>query len=143
MYNTHLWVWEDNKSPKVTPKSYAYSLEVVKNGKVIKRDAREGSMDASWHGLVLEVIAEALERFTLNAEVTIHSSNKWVLDRIDKNLAEWEKNGFVSKKGEEIKNADLWRRVAKKRHMLKLHTEHVGIEDSVKLMEHTISWGKE
>ena len=99
-------------------------------------------MDASWHQAELEMIAMALERFTANAEVTIHSSNKWVLDRIDKDLAKWEENGFRTKKGEEIKNADLWKRIAAKRHMLKITTEYVGMEDSVKLMEHTISWGK-
>lgn len=142
MDKVDLWVWEDNKSPKETPKSYACSLETIRQGRSVRK-AWEGERNASWHGLVLYAIAEGLERFRLNAEVTIRSSNKWVLDRIDQNLEEWEKNGFKTKKGEEIKNADLWKRIAKRRHMLLIRTKYMGAEDSVELMRHTINWGKE
>lgn len=142
MYRTDLWCWVDNKSPAVTPKTFAYSLETVSGGKTVRR-SKEGSIDTSWHQAELEMIAEALERFTVNAEVVIHSSNKWVLDRIENNLADWEENGFKTKKGEGIKNADLWKRIAKKRRMLVVRTKYVGMEESTELMRHTISWGRE
>lgn len=140
MYKVDLWVWVDSKTITVTKKGYAYSIETEKNG-ATSRVAAEGEEEGTWGQVTLTAIAEALERFKASAEVTIHAENKWVLDMIEGSLDRWEKEGFRTRKGEPIKHEDLWRRIAEKKHALKLDVDYVG-SGSRALLEHTIEWGK-
>lgn len=65
-------------------------------------------------------ILAGLEKLEENALVYIYTDNRSVLTLAAHNLAQWEKNGFMTTKNKPVANADLWERIAIKKHSFKL-----------------------
>ncbi|MDO4803346.1 MAG: hypothetical protein Q4A32_00830 [Lachnospiraceae bacterium] len=150
MYKADVWVWVDSKGWKESPKRYHYSVEGEFKGKALRsfgctqdENGEEVAVSATWDRITLMGIAEALERFRQNAEVTIHCENYGVLSSIEHDLERWKGNGFIGSTKKEIKNVDLWRRVAAKSNMLKLVTDHVGFDRVDELRNHVFAKEKE
>lgn len=150
MYKADVWIWTDSKGWKESPKRFHYSVECEQKGKVIRRfgytqdeAGEEVAVSATGDRITLMGMVEALERFTQNAEVTIHCENYGVLSSIVHDLERWENNGFIGSQKKEIKNADLWRRIAAKTHMLKLVTDHVGFDRVDELSAHVFAEERE
>ena len=139
MYSCDVWIWVDDKSRKETAKTYAYSLEtVLQHGACIrKRDCKQ--IVGTWNRATLLAIAEALERFKTNAEVTIHSENQWILNMMERYLLVWEGSDFWKSKNEKVANEEEWRRIAKMNHSLKLLYDRIGFDRSEELKHHVIS----
>ena len=90
MYKVDLWVWTDSRSPKEDLKAYAYSIEMRRPSGEIYRKTGEDNISGTWNKATLTAIANALERFSANAEVTIHTENRWVMNMMEHNLMVWE-----------------------------------------------------
>lgn len=138
MYKVDLWVWTDSREQASSLKGYAYSIETkLANGKIHRVavdnsiGAYEGSgMEGTWNKVILVAITEAVGRFKTNAEVIIHSENRWVLNMIKHFLGKWEERGFLKANGEELENVEEWRKIAKASHSLKIEIDPVGYDRS-------------
>lgn len=142
MYQADIWVWTDSKSQAQNEKGYAYCIEsVLKSGKKIRvfedqtlrEDGTYGGAVGTWNRVVLLAIAEALERFRANAEVTIHSENRWVMNMLAHHLKAWEAADFKKRNKEAVANEEEWRRIAKCAHSMKLLIDPVGMDRSPEL----------
>lgn len=150
MYNAEVWVWVDSKYWKESPKRYHYSVEGEYKGKPHRifgctqnEKGEEIPVNATYDRITLMGIAEALGRFKQNAEVTIHCENYGVLSSIVHDLNRWERNGFIGCQKREVKNADLWREIVAKSHMLKLKTDHVEIDRVQEIAVHVFAEERE
>lgn len=154
MHRADIWVWTDNRSQAQTNKGYAYCIEsVLANGKThrvyedktINGDGTYGGIVGSWNKVVLVAIAEALERFRMNAEVTIHSDNRWALNMLKNHLPEWEKADFRKRNNEAVANEAEWRRIAKcgHEHGLQFEIDPVGFDRSPELYRKVFAGDKE
>ena len=138
MHKVDVWVWTDNRSAQVSPKGYAYSIEMEIAGRFVRKGG-EGEIAATWNRATLIAIAEALERFSGKAEVIIHSENFFVMNMLEHHLPIWEKDGFRKRDGKEIANKAEWERIAKKKQLLRIETDTVGFDRSKELMDHALA----
>ena len=136
MYKVDLWVWTDSRSPKEDLKAYAYSIEMKRLSGEIYRKTGEDNISGTWNKATLTAIANALERFSANAEVTIHTENRWVLNMMEHNLMIWEGADFWKSSKEKVANEEEWRRIAKAGHSLKLVADPIGFDRSELLYKH-------
>ena len=136
MYKVDLWIWTDSRSPKEDLKGYAYSIEMKRLSGEIYRKTGEDNISGTWNKAVLTAIANALERFSLNAEVTIHTENRWVMNMMEHNLMVWEGADFYKNPKEKVANEAEWRRIAKAGHSLKLVCDPIGFDRSQELYRH-------
>ena len=122
MMQTHIYIAVDSCSPRSSEKNYSYILECIVSGEPVTRDGY-GQTEGSYHKAVLEALADALERFTKECDITIHSENDFVLNMLTMNLPAWAENGFLTAKGKPVANQEQWMRVheASKKHVI--HTE--------------------
>ena len=136
MYKVDLWIWTDSRSPKEDLKGYAYSIEMKRPSGEIYRKTGEDNISGTWNKATLTAIANALERFSANAEVTIHTENRWVLNMMEHNLMIWEGADFWKSSKEKVANEEEWRRIAKAGHSLKLVADPIGFDRSELLYKH-------
>lgn len=136
MYKVDLWVWTDSRSPKEDLKAYAYSIEMRRPSGEIYRKTGEDNISGTWNKAVLTAVANALERFSANAEVTIHTENRWVMNMMEHNLMVWEGADFYKNPKEKVANEAEWRRIAKAGHSLKLVCDPIGFDRSQELYRH-------
>lgn len=61
----------------------------------------------------MEIMAviKALDTLIVGCRVELFSDSKYVLDSIHLRLSTWQRNGWKTKKGDAVKNRDLWERV--------------------------------
>lgn len=138
MYKVDLWVWVESRDPAENQKFNAYCLELDRNGRSIRRTG-EGQALASWNKATLTAIAEGLERFTANAQVVIHSENRWVLNMLKNRLDIWEAADFWKNKKEKIANESEWRRIAKAKHSLVITIDPIGFDRAKELMDRALN----
>ena len=142
MHKVDVWIWTDSRYAKESKKCYAYSVEGTFRGRPYRKYGKieeENPVDATYNKITLLAIAEALERFHKNAEVTIHCENGWVLDMIDNRLMLWEGSDFYNSRNSKIENEAEWRRIAVKAHSLKLVTDRVGFDRCELLAKHAFA----
>lgn len=137
MYKVDVWVWVDSRDTAENVKFYAYCLEMDRAGAKIRRND-DGQIRGTWNKATLYALAEALERFTANAEVTVHSENRWVLNMLQNYLDTWEGADFWKSKTEKIANEDEWRRIAKAKHGLVIVTDPIGFDRAKELMDRSL-----
>ena len=100
--------------------AYGWVLESVReNGERDPRTidniaVRENVTDRD---LVLEAIAESLGRLNTSCEVTVYLDPEYLVEVFPTPwqqgwVDEWEKNGWKTSKGADVKNADLWKKAA-------------------------------
>lgn len=117
MFEVKLYVYVDALDPHKSKKEYTYCLEC--NGKKLKGS---GIAYETWHGAQLEAMVKGLGRLTENCTVTIYSEDKWVLNMINHELQKWSENGFKNYKGDEIANAEKWRKIQQRSRSARLLT---------------------
>lgn len=124
MYDVKLWVMADCRTPGETRKKYAYWLEC--NGRHVEDS---GEITATWNGTILEAIVKGLERIRANCSVTICTGNGWILNMIENNLEKWAENDFRNYKGDEIANADKWRKIQQYARSIRLLGKRLEVDD--------------
>lgn len=97
-------------SPANTRKSkkrYGFVLECIIGDLPYTRD-QFGEVEDTYNAAVLKVINSALRRMNRSCEIHLYTENTYVLGMIEKNLDLWAGNGFVTSKGEPLKNREEW-----------------------------------
>jgi ribonuclease HI len=88
-----------------------------------ERELCGGEDETTNNRMELMAAIVALETLKERCSVNLHTDSKYVMDGIQKWLANWKKNGWRTAAKKPVKNADLWERLdeATKRHETKWH----------------------
>lgn len=74
-------------------------------------DLKITETEGTYNHCMLETLDAALSRMQKASELHIHSANLYILDMLEKNLANWAENGFANRKGEPVKDKEYWKSV--------------------------------
>lgn len=93
---------------------YIYVLEwICSSGQPVTRDAIGAREDKKETALVLDALADALARLRLPCVLEIYTGCRQVKNAVDNGwLDAWERNGWKTAKGEDIRHRQQWERVA-------------------------------
>ena len=82
------------------------------------------SLMATQNNMIINTMIAALDRFTRPAEITIHIESDWIIGRLvriegrdgtpENNLDIWQRNGWKTARGTEVKNRNEWQRLYNK-----------------------------
>ena len=117
MFSTEIYITQNTAAPRRQRRRYGY---------VITLDGRDytrtgfGEVEGTYHHATLTAILEALDRFSANCQVTIHSEDAWVLKMLLNALPRWHENGYQTSKGDRIKDAELWEHLFDKQQYQKI-----------------------
>lgn len=120
MYRAHIYIETDTRNPNVVPRQYGYVLSA--DGHAQTREAF-GQITGTYHEAVLTAACRALTRFTQNCEIVIHTQDGYVAGMYGYRLPDWETNGYLTKQGRPVKDADLWHEI-----YLKTRKHKIGFE---------------
>ena len=80
--------------------------------------------EATKNNAVITTMIAALDRFTRPADITIHIESDWIIGRLiriegkdgtpESNLDVWQRNGWKTARGTEVKNRNEWQRLYNK-----------------------------
>ena len=80
-------------------------------------------VEATENNAVITTMIAALDRFTRPADITIHIENEWIIGRVtriegkdgpESNLDIWQRAGWKTARGTEVKNRAEWQRLYNK-----------------------------
>lgn len=103
MQQVKIYIETDSSSPKATEKHYGYVLEVMVSGQAVTREGF-GKITGTYHQTVLTALAKALDRFNQSCEVCICTEDDFVLNMLERNLAIWAGNEFLTSKRKPVAN---------------------------------------
>ena len=82
------------------------------------------SFMATENNVIINAMIAALDRFTRPADITIHIESEWIIGRVtriegkdgipENNLDIWQRNGWKTARGTEVKNRGDWQRLYNK-----------------------------
>ena len=110
MFRVKIYIATDSSSPKVTEKYYGYVLECSVSGEAQTREGF-GTITGTYHQAVLTALAEALERFNQSCEVCVCAEDDFVLNMLERNLAVWAGNEFLTSKKKPVANQEEWKKI--------------------------------
>ena len=100
--------------------AFIWLLEMQSSKGPVTRSEKKSVLNVTGRIAELMALIKALERMTKPCEIMLHVSNSNLAKTIDKGwLDTWAESGFIDAKGEEVKDADRWRRFHE---LLKQHT---------------------
>lgn len=70
-----------------------------------------GELETTNNRMELMAAIQALEALKRQAQVTLYTDSKYVMDGLQKWLPNWKKNGWKNAAKKPVKNADLWQRL--------------------------------
>ena len=108
MYSVHIYIEQNTGTPRRQRRRYGYVITL--DGRDYSRTGF-GETDGTYHHATLTALTEALERFHANCRITVHANDPWVLDMIGKRLSQWHENGYRTKAGAAVIDADLWEKL--------------------------------
>lgn len=107
MQQVKIYIETDSSSPKATEKHYGYVLEVMVSGQAVTREGF-GKITGTYHQTILTALAKALDRFNQSCEVCICTEDDFVLNMLERNLAIWAGNEFLTSKRKPVANQQEW-----------------------------------
>lgn len=113
MFEINLYIETTVKGPGQRDGKWSYVLEYrLSSGRLHTRSECGFEQDSTANRLVLLALKESLSRIRKPSTVVIHTDNTFFESVIRQDwIAEWESGAWKNKKGQDIKNADLWKMV--------------------------------
>lgn len=107
MQEVNIYIELDSIGPRTRQGRYGYVLECG-------QETREGFGYAEGTVIArfLQAAGEALGRINKPCAVNIFLRNRWLAHAINNEIPVWQRQGWKNAKGEEIKNRELWQRLA-------------------------------
>lgn len=106
MFEVHIYISTDQKSPRPARRKYGYILETRIRGKLRTRKGF-GSIEGTYHRTVLTALAEAMGRINQSCRVHIHTEDTFILNMLGNNVHKWTEKGFEG----EIANKEEWQQL--------------------------------
>lgn len=79
----------------------------TKNGEEATLSDFEVEKDITPHEIEMVAMIRAMERLNRECEITVIAGNTYI-ENMEKNIRKWKENGWVTARGEEVKNKHLW-----------------------------------
>lgn len=121
----NIYIETDNGSRKMIYRGYGAVVEFIrKNGEPETREAY-GACYGTWNLAYIEALTDALKILTKPCEVTIHAANKFVCESLGNGrVEEWKSDGWKTKKGDPVVNAEEWKELLSASKMHTVSFEH-------------------
>lgn len=101
------------QSFKRAGRAVGYVLELVDiEGTTVATATNWEWQVSTWNEGILQAFVSALGRLKSPCEVHLYTQNRTILDLFDNNLDKWMQTGYRNSRGQEIRNAQLWRQLA-------------------------------
>lgn len=114
MFEVHIYITIDKKTPRPQERNYGYVLET----KVLENTrTREGfgTINGTYHKAVLAALIEAMGRINQSCQVHIHTEDTFILNMLGNNVHKWAEKDFEG----EIANKEQWQQ------LWSLSTKHI------------------
>lgn len=127
---TDVYIEVSSTTPKRTLKHYGYVLTA--EGFTETRTVF-GKMEGSYHEVSLHAVLDALNRYKEDSrcEICVHLQDEYIKNAYENYLPAWQKNGYVSQKGNPISGREKWRRIRdlSQKHMISIETGRTEFTD--------------
>jgi ribonuclease HI len=111
-WKVNLYTFNTITSQKGGSGIVGYILETIKNRETLTIQ-QFYRIQAKSHEAELIAVTEAVQRIVMDCELNIYTGDYYVVQTIENGSIErWEKNGWKTAKGEPVKYADLWQKMA-------------------------------
>lgn len=110
-----IYIETDSLQQSSAKRKYGYYIGAMRKGEM-QTEEGFGEIEATYHQTILYVLAEALGRFHAPAEITVYSRDAYVIANLLKK-EEIQEAGFKDKKGQDIKNAEEWKKICERAEM--------------------------
>lgn len=125
MKRVDIYVETSIHGPKRRNGAIGYLAEyITENGLEASKGKIETVENMVEHDSILTAIVKALGTVKQGQEITVHTDSEWIVSAINKWLREWERNGWVTRKGEDVKHKELFEEVAKRKKTDLITVEH-------------------
>ncbi|MBQ7067022.1 MAG: hypothetical protein IJN92_09420 [Lachnospiraceae bacterium] len=122
-----LYVETSIRGPRRQNGTFGYILVyITKSGEEATLCDFVNKKDVTPHEIELEAIIKALGRLNKKCDVSVIAGNPYVAD-MTSNLQKWKGNGWITAKGEDIKNKELWQQLEE---LLEKHQVTFGGDDT-------------
>lgn len=124
MFEVNIYLETSLKGPVVRDGWYAAVVEFkTKSNKTVTREDFEMQQSTTYHRQCICALIKALERLNSSCYVNVYTDSIYLKNGIDGQIKMWESNGWINAKGNEIKNAREWKKLAKliSGHKMKAH----------------------
>lgn len=121
MMQVEIYTETSIRSPRKQTGHFGYILVYRPEGKedATVSDFKERS-DVTPHEIELEALVCAMKRLNRPCNVRLIQSNQYIQNMVTSgNLSRWKETGWITAKGEEVKNKELWQQLSE---LLDLHT---------------------
>jgi ribonuclease HI len=108
------------------PGGWAYILRDLQSKK--EKEASGAERETTNNRMELTAVIEGLAALTRPCQVALYSDSAYVLNGLKEWMPNWKKNNWRRKQGskwEEVKNADLWKRLDELQSTHKISFHHV------------------
>lgn len=107
MFEVHIYISVNNRSPRLSEKKFGYVLETKVLGNPRTCDGF-GQIKSTYHKAVLTALIEAMKRLNQSCEVHIHTEDTFILNMLKNNAPKWAENEFKNSKDTSIANKEEW-----------------------------------
>lgn len=110
MFNVSIYVDTSIRSPVVKDGEFSTSVEyVTKGGNTVAKTTFGTEEQTTFNRLTLLGIIESLNLLGKRCNITVYSNNRFIVGQYAKKaLKDWERSEWITKKGTEVANKDLW-----------------------------------
>lgn len=112
MQDVNIYIGTSFHGPARRDGEYIYILEHIRDGIPITREGMGRLEGVTENQLALTALAEALDRINCPCSLRVHTSCQHILNSMQNSWTrQWQKNGWKTAKGTEVRNTDLWARI--------------------------------
>lgn len=113
MYDVNIYIKTTVKGPRKRDGFYEYILETQTAAGMATCQLTKEIKDATENRAELLAIVEALKRLNRSCNLHIYTDSEYVAAAIKEDwIKRWRDSGWVTAKGKEIANRDLWQKMA-------------------------------
>lgn len=114
MFEVNIYIETSIKGPVVRDGWYAAVLEfTTKSKKTITREDFEMQTATTYHRQSVCAFLKSLKRLNASCTVNVYTDSIYLKNGIEEHIKMWKRNGWINAKGNEIKNAQEWKEIAK------------------------------
>lgn len=124
MDKVDIYIAQDRKGPRAGNGKYIVVIELKE--KNATRTLNKAFDEISSHGLELNALRDALNRFKRECSISIHSEHGWFEQCVQNgNYEQWQQTEWKNAKGELITHSEIWSEIRNNTESKGLHIENI------------------